>query len=77
MNKINFQNNYKCIYCFLFIGSLPSILTNDCRNCDPRKMSNAQHMARYIEIRYPEIWSELVQKYRNKNIVEITNNGKK
>ncbi|GLV39846.1 uncharacterized protein CBL_08090 [Carabus blaptoides fortunei] len=47
--------------------SLPFILNNECRACDPRKMSNAQLLAKFIEMRYPDIWMELLQKYGFKN----------
>lgn len=56
---------------FCILGSIPLILNNDCRNCDTRKMSNAQLVARYIEIRYPEIWAELIQKYGVRAKVEV------
>lgn len=57
----------------IITGSLPFILNNECRECDPRKMSNVQLLVKYIEMRYPDIWMELMQKYRFKSRSTNTN----
>ncbi|XP_045470255.1 allergen Tha p 1-like [Harmonia axyridis] len=46
--------------------SLPEIIGNQCQNCTPKQLANAQRIAAYVQSKYPYVWNELVDKYGKK-----------
>ncbi|KAF5299921.1 hypothetical protein FQR65_LT09316 [Abscondita terminalis] len=43
--------------------ALPTIIGQNCANCDRSRVANVERVARFVQRRYPNAWEAIVAKY--------------